>query len=84
MYLDNGIMYADVTSYDLVIYYVIIVEIYSKVRSSSVYMIGYDIGHKKMGSCKNLVLQCIICSGPHKIKKHYCGLASWIKKKVKI
>lgn len=37
-----------------------------------------------MGSCANRPPQCIICTGPYKVKKHRCGIAGCNKEKGKI
>lgn len=47
-------------------------------------MICYGIGHKRMRSYGNWLLQYIICIGPHKIEKHSCGIAGYNKGKRKI
>ena len=37
-----------------------------------------------MESCGNRPLQCIICTGPHKVEEHSCGVAGCNKGKGKI
>ncbi len=50
------------------------VEKYWKAGSSSVFMTCCDIGHEKMGRCKNRPAKYIICTGPHKVEEHRCAV----------
>ena len=47
-------------------------------------MTCYYIGHKRIGSCGNWSLQCIICIGLHKVEEHSCSVAGCNKRKRKI
>ena len=60
-----------------------VVERYWEAGPGSVCMTCCGIGHERMGSCGNRVPQCIICSGPHKMEEHCCGVADCIKGKGK-
>ncbi len=60
------------------------VERYWEAGPSSVCMTCCGIGHEQMGSCGNRAPQCIICSGPHKMEEHCCGVTGCIKGKGKI
>ena len=42
------------------------------------------MGHKQMGSCEDRPPKCIICTGPHKVEKHCCGVAGCIKRRGEI
>lgn len=60
------------------------VEKYWEARSSLVYMTCCGISHKRIESCENRLLLCIICTGSHKVVDHNCGVANYNKKKRKI
>lgn len=61
-----------------------VVERYWEAGPGSVCMTCCGIGHERMGSCGDRAPQCIICSGPHKMEEHYCGVAGCVKGKGKI
>lgn len=50
------------------------VERYWEAGPSSVCITCCGIGHERMGSCGNRPPQCIICTGPHKVDEHRCGV----------
>lgn len=43
-----------------------------------------DIGYKRIGSCGNWPLKCIICYGPYKVKKYCYGIVGCNKRNRKI
>ena len=61
-----------------------VVERYLEAGPGSVCMTCCGIGHERMGSCGNRPPQCIICSCPHKVEEHCCGVAGCNKGRGKI
>lgn len=47
-------------------------------------MTYYSIGYNWIDSCRDRVLQYIICNRPYKIKKNYYNIVNYIKRKKKI
>lgn len=61
-----------------------VVEKYCEIVHSSLYKICCGIGHKKMESCENLQIKCIIYSSPHKVEEYYCRVIGCKKDNGKI
>lgn len=49
-----------------------IVEKYWEAGLSSVCIIYYAIGHKRIGSCEDRPPKYIICTCPYKVEEHCC------------
>ncbi len=61
-----------------------VVEKYWEAGPSSVCMACCGIGHERMGSCGNRPARCIICTGPHKVEEHQCGVIGCTKGRGKV
>ncbi len=61
-----------------------VVEKFWEAGPGSVYISCASLGHDRLEECVDRAVQCINCSGAHKVKNHRCGITGFTLKMGKI